>query len=92
MALKLLAKILQYHLVYIVSYEEKKSVNLVVIKNKYFWLFFAKIYKTITSSEISPTICNNCVFILCNGFTLHVSGDNLTHHQEYISICTPDDG
>ena len=35
------------------------------------------------SSEISPTRCNNCVFILRNGFTLHVSGDNLTHHQEY---------
>ena len=33
------------------------------------------------SSEISPTRCNNCVFILRNGFTLHVSGDNLTHHQ-----------
>ena len=31
------------------------------------------------SSEISPTRCNNCVFILRNGFTLHVSGDNLTH-------------
>ena len=36
------------------------------------------------SSEISPTRCNNCVFVLRNGFTLHVSGDNLTHHQEYI--------
>ena len=34
------------------------------------------------SSEISPTRCNNCVFILRNGFTLHVSGDNLTHQQE----------
>ena len=33
------------------------------------------------SSEISPTRYNNCVFILRNGFTLHVSGDNLTHHQ-----------
>ena len=39
---------------------------------------------TNTSSEISPTRCNNCVFILSIGFTLHVSGDNLTHHQEYI--------
>ena len=37
-------------------------------------------------SEISPTRCNNCVFILRNGFTLHVSGDNLTHHQEYICV------
>jgi CRISPR/Cas system CMR subunit Cmr4 (Cas7 group RAMP superfamily) len=52
----------------------------------------AKTHKGLYSSEISPTRCNNCVFILCNGFTLHVSGDNLTHHQEYISICTPDDG
>ena len=41
------------------------------------------------SSEISPTICNNCVFILRNGFTLHVSGDNLTHHQEYICCIWP---
>jgi len=32
--------------------------------------------------EISTTRCNNCVFIR-NGFTLYVSGDNLTHHQEY---------
>ena len=41
------------------------------------------------SSEISPTRCNNCVFILRNGFTLHVSGDNLTHHQEYIYCIWP---
>ena len=41
------------------------------------------------SSEISPTRCNNCVFILRNGFTLHVSGDSLTHHQEYICCIWP---
>ena len=41
------------------------------------------------SSEISRTRCNNCVFILRNGFTLHVSGDNLTHHQEYICCIWP---
>ena len=41
------------------------------------------------STEISPTRCNNCVFILRNGFTLHVSGDNLTHHQEYICCIWP---
>ena len=41
------------------------------------------------SSEINPTICNNCVFILRSGFTLHVSGDNLTHHQEYICCIWP---
>ena len=40
------------------------------------------------SSEISPR-CNNCVFILRNGFTLNVSGDNLTHHQEYICCIWP---
>ena len=40
-------------------------------------------------SEISPTRCNNCVFILRNGFTLHVSRDNLTHHQEYICCIWP---
>ena len=39
--------------------------------------------------EISPTRCNNCVFILRNGFTLHVSGDNLTHHREYICCIWP---
>ena len=38
------------------------------------------------SSEISQTKYNNCVFILRNGFTLHVSGDNLTNHQEYFVI------
>ena len=38
------------------------------------------------SSEISPTRCTNCVFILRNGFTLHVSGDSLTHHQEYNAV------
>ena len=41
------------------------------------------------SSEISPTRCNNCVFILRNGFTLHVSGDNLTHHQQYMCCIWP---
>ena len=41
------------------------------------------------SSEISPTRCNNCVFILRNCFTLQVSGDNLTHHQEYICCIWP---
>ena len=41
------------------------------------------------SSEISPTRCNNCVFILRNGITIHVSGDNLTHHQEYICCIWP---
>jgi len=32
---------------------------------------------SIYRSEISPTRCNNCVFILRNGFTLHVSGDSI---------------
>ena len=41
------------------------------------------------SSEISPTRCNNCVFILRSGFTLHVSGDSLTHHQQYICCIWP---
>ena len=40
-------------------------------------------------SEISPTRSNNCVFLLRNGFTLHVSGENLTHHQEYICCIWP---
>ena len=38
------------------------------------------------NSEINPTRCNNCVFILRNGFTLHVSGDNYTNHQEYNAV------
>ena len=46
-------------------------------------------YRGNYSSEISPTRCNNCVFILRNGFTLHVSGENLTHHQEYICCIWP---
>ena len=25
-------------------------------------------------------------FFIRNGFTLHVSGDNLTHHQEYNAV------
>jgi len=41
------------------------------------------------SSEISLTRCNNCVFILRNGFTVYVLGDNLTHHQEYICCIWP---
>ena len=41
------------------------------------------------SSEMSPTRRNNWFFILRNGFTLHVSGDNLTHHQEYICCIWP---
>ena len=41
------------------------------------------------SSEISPTRCNNCIFFLRNGFALHVSGNNLTHHQEYICCIWP---
>ena len=44
--------------------------------------------RTVHSDEISPIRCNKCVFILRNGFTLHVSGDNLTH-QEYICCIWP---
>jgi hypothetical protein len=31
-------------------------------------------------------------FILRNGFTLHISGDNSTHHQEYICCIWPQVG
>jgi len=41
------------------------------------------------SSEISPTKCNNCVLFFANAFTLHVSGDNPTHHQEYMCCIWP---
>ena len=33
--------------------------------------------------------CATIAFILRNGFTLHVSGDNSTHHQEYIRCIWP---
>ena len=52
------------------------------------WLIWHRLAKHY-SSEISRTRCNNCVFILRNGFTLHVSGDNFTHHQEYICCIWP---
>ena len=60
--------------------EEEESANptFCVLKNVF-----------LDSSEISSTRCNNCVFILRNGFTLHVSGDNLTHHQECICCIWP---
>ena len=54
-----------------------------------FFLIFVVPSIMLYSSEISPTRCNSCVFILHNGFTLHVSGDNLTHHQEYIWCIWP---
>jgi len=38
----------------------------------------------IANGKISKTRWNNCVFILRNGITPHVSGDNLNHHQEQI--------
>ena len=38
------------------------------------------------NSEISPTRCNNCVYSSQWLFTLHVSGDNSTHHQEYNAV------
>ena len=53
------------------------------------FLIFVVLSIMLYSSEISPTRCNICVFILRNGFTLHVSGDNLTHHQEYICCIWP---
>ena len=52
------------------------------VTDQRFFLIFVVPSIMLYSSEISPTICNNCIFILRNGFTLHVSGDNLTHHQE----------
>ena len=57
--------------------------------SKGFFLIFVVPSIMLHSSEISPTRCDNCVFILRNGFTLHVSGDNLTHHQEYICCIWP---
>ena len=52
-------------------------------------LIFVVLSIMLYSSETSPTRCNNCVFILRNGFTLDVSGDNLTYHQEYICCIWP---
>ena len=39
--------------------------------------------------KIIPTRCNNCGLFFANAFTLHVSGDNLTHHQEYMCCIWP---
>ena len=36
-----------------------------------------------------PTRCNNCGLFFANAFTLHVSGDNPTHHQEYMCCIWP---
>jgi len=33
--------------------------------------------------------CNNCGLFFANAFTLHVSGDNPTHHQEYMCCIWP---
>jgi hypothetical protein len=42
------------------------------------------------SSEISPTRCNNCVFIHRNGFTLHVSGNYVPIiRRKYRTCATP---
>ena len=39
--------------------------------------------------KIIPTRCNNCVLFFANAFTLHVLGDNPTHHQEYMCCIWP---
>ena len=39
--------------------------------------------------KIIPTRCNNCVLFFAYAFTLHVSGDNSTHHQEYMCCIWP---
>ena len=69
------------------------SLCLLVLQQQFLFLFIFLIFVVpsimLYSSEISPTRFNNCVFILRNGFTLHVSGDNLTHHQEYICCIWP---
>ena len=65
------------------------SVNIVLLDAHQLHLIFVVPSFMLYSSAISPTRCNNCVFILRNDFTLHVSGDNLTHHQEYICCIWP---
>ena len=39
--------------------------------------------------KIIPTRYNNCGLFFANAFTLHVSGDNPTHHQEYMCCIWP---
>jgi len=39
--------------------------------------------------KIIPTRCNNCGLFIANAFTLHVSGDSPTHHQEYMCCIWP---
>ena len=52
-------------------------------------------YFTIHNSEIIVKWIQQdatIAFVLRNGFTLHVSGDNSTHHQEYICCIWPQVG
>ena len=67
----------------------KKFPEFVELEGSLLHLIFVVLSIMLYSSEISPTRCNNCVFILRNGFTLQVSGDNLTHHQVYICCIWP---
>ena len=39
--------------------------------------------------KIIPTRCNNCGLFIANVFILHISGDNPTHHQEYMCCMWP---
>ena len=45
--------------------------------------------KTSFLVKIIPTRCNNCCLFFANALTLHVSGDNPTHHQEYMCCIWP---
>ena len=74
------------------SVSHRFPVEKVLVSNMRLKLRVTSVFDTIgnlNSSEISPTRCKNCLFILRNGFTLHVSGDDLTHHQEYICCIWP---
>ena len=48
-------------------------------------LIFVVLCIMLYSGEISPTRCNNCVFY-SQWLYSNVSGDNLTHHQEYNAV------
>ena len=64
---------------------------LTFVKNHIFLIFVVPSI-VLYSSEISPTRCNNCVFILRNGFTLRVSGDTHTSsgvHMLYMATGKP---
>ena len=88
---RFLKLLLDSYIILIMLSASETTCILVAVRIAYVFMVFRSVSTHIFeyNSEISPTRCNICVFILRNGFTLHVSGDNLTLHQEYICCIWP---